>query len=266
VILSDFFDGFGRQVVSVTGCGGKTSLLWALAAHSRNRKTLVTTTTRTQGPAAGLYDYFIDEEAARSGFFPAVGVCFAGKPSGRSTGALPPTVLETLIPLFDRVFIEADGSRSKPLKAWAPYEPVITESTTVTVGILPLWPLGKPVSDALVHRLPLFTALTGATEGGAIRSEHYVSAISGGTVGGAHSLFGIARGKKILIFNQIEDERGMEDARRITAMLPPGFLSGLSAVIAGSVRLNRAEPLVRPLPSSLIPSSFRANPRKSADN
>jgi probable selenium-dependent hydroxylase accessory protein YqeC len=235
LILSGFFDGFGRQAVSVIGCGGKTSLLWALAAHSRNCKTLVTTTTRTQRPSAGLVDYFIDEAAARNGFSPAAGIYFAGKPEGRSACALPPSVLETLIPLFDRVFIEADGSRSKPLKAWAPYEPVITESTSVTVGILPLWPLGKPVSDALVHRLPLFTALTGAAEGDIILPEHYVSVISGGTVGGARSLFSVARGKKILFFNQIEDGRGMENARRITAMLPPDFLSGLSAVIAGSL-------------------------------
>jgi probable selenium-dependent hydroxylase accessory protein YqeC len=243
VILSDFFAGFGWQTVSIAGCGGKTSLLWALAAHSGNRKTLITTTTHTQRPSAGLYDYFIGEAVARNGFSPRNGICFAGKPSGRSVSALPPSVLETLIPRFDRVFIEADGSRSKPLKAWASYEPVITESTAATVGILPLWPLGKPVSDALVHRLPLFTALTGATEGGVILPEHYVSVISGDTVDGAHSLFGMARGKKILFFNQIEDERGMENARRITAMLPSDFLSGLAAVIAGSVRLNRAAAL-----------------------
>jgi probable selenium-dependent hydroxylase accessory protein YqeC len=244
VILSDFFGRFGRQVVSITGCGGKTSLMWALAARSRNLKTLVTTTTHTQRPdsADRLFDYFIDADAARNGFSPTAGICFAGslKTSCRAVSALPQPVLETLIPLFDRVFIEADGSRSKPLKAWAHYEPVITESTTITIGILPLWPLGKPVSEALVHRLPLFTALTGAVEGDIIRDEHYVSVISGGTVGGAHSLFSMAYGKKILFFNQIEDNQGMENARRISAMLPPDFLTGLSAVIAGSVHLNLA--------------------------
>ncbi|MDR1256650.1 MAG: putative selenium-dependent hydroxylase accessory protein YqeC [Spirochaetaceae bacterium] len=244
MILSDFFDGFGRQAVSIIGCGGKTSLMWALAARSCNCKTLVTTTTHTQRPdsAAGRFDYFIDEATARGDFSPSAGICFAGSvKSERSVSALPPDVLEALIPLFDRIFIEADGSRSRPLKAWAPYEPVITESSAITVGILPLWPLGNRVSDALVHRLPLFTALTGASTGDIILPEHYVSVIAGLPAGGAHSLFGIARGKKILFFNQIEDGRGLENARKITAMLPPDFLSGLSAVIAGSVLLNRAE-------------------------
>jgi probable selenium-dependent hydroxylase accessory protein YqeC len=227
--------------------------MWVLAARSRARKTLVTTTTHTQRPdvSSGLFDYFIDEEAARRDFVPPDGICFAGslKPSGLSVSSLPLPVLEKIIPLFDRVFIEADGSRSKPLKAWASYEPVITESTTVTVGILPLWPLGKPVSDDLVHRLPLFTALSGAKEGDAVLPEHYVPVISGHSGGDtgvpsngvARSLFSVSRGKKALFFNQIEDERGMENARLITSMLPRGFLEGLCAVIAGSVRLNRAE-------------------------
>jgi probable selenium-dependent hydroxylase accessory protein YqeC len=256
MLLNDFFDGFTRRVVSITGCGGKTSLMWALArgasVRDSHKKILATTTTHTQNPAGASapFDYFFDEAASR-GLVPPCGIGFAGclKPSGLSVSALPPPVLESIIALFDSVFIEADGSRSRPLKAWARYEPVITASTTVTVGILPLWPLGLAVSDAIIHRLPLFTALSGAKEGGTITLEHYVPVISGRTVDGAdvdtaldgfaHSLFGVAKGEKVLFFNQIEDERGMENARRLTAMLPSGFLAGLSAVIAGSVTQNR---------------------------
>jgi probable selenium-dependent hydroxylase accessory protein YqeC len=165
--------------------------------------------------------------------------------------------LESIIPLFDHVFIEADGSRTLPLKAWAHYEPVITESTTVTIGILPLRPLGKPVSQEFIHRLSLFTALSGAEEGSTIGFDHYVPVISGRSVdgvdmdaalkqadgGGAHSLFHIARGKKILFFNQIEDREQFWNARRLTAMLPPDFRGELLAVLAGSIHENSVEQL-----------------------
>jgi probable selenium-dependent hydroxylase accessory protein YqeC len=254
--LSDFLGSFKQRVFSVCGCGGKTSLVWALAAQSNGTKTLVTTTTHTQKPeqTAGLFDYFFDEPASYR-LCPPDGIAFAGnrESSGVSVSSFSLPALERIIPLFDHVFIEADGSRTKPLKAWAPYEPVITESTAVTIGILPVWPLGKPVSDALVHRLPLFTALSGAREGERVKPEHYIPIISGLSVGGidrdaelnnvAHSLFSVAKGKKILFFNQVEDAREMESARIIANRLPPAFRDKLSGIIAGSIRQNCIKPL-----------------------
>jgi probable selenium-dependent hydroxylase accessory protein YqeC len=264
--LTDFFGRLikNRDVVSVTGCGGKTSLIWTLAACKRKHKTLVTTTTHTQKPEdSGLFDFFFDEAAGQS-FTPSNGITLAGNPRRRgglagsfslSSFSLP--ALESIIPLFDYVFIEADGSRTLPLKAWAHYEPVITESTTISIGILPLWTLGKPVSGGFIHRLPLFTALSGASEGDSIKLEHYVPVISGFTIDGidmdsppeqadagrAHSLFRIAKGKKILFFNQVEDRQQFENARRLVAMLPPGFRKELFAVIAGSIREQQVEQL-----------------------
>jgi hypothetical protein len=54
-------------------------------------------------------------------------------------------------------------------------------------------------------------------------------------------MFSISKGKKILFFNQVEDENQLEKARRLTAMLPSEFRAGLQAVIAGSIRENRME-------------------------
>jgi probable selenium-dependent hydroxylase accessory protein YqeC len=255
--LADFFDLLktsGRQVVSIIGCGGKTTLLWALAARARGKKTLVTTTTHTQKPeqAAGLFDYFFDE-AASAGLKVPDGIGLAGNinSSGFSISSFSLSALERIIPLFDNVFIEADGSRTKPLKAWAAYEPVITDSTTVSVGILPLWPLGRPVSEELVHRLPLFTALSGANEGRIIGLKHYLPLISGRREDGfdmdaalsgfTHSMFKVSGGEKVLFFNQVEDEGQMEDARRLADMLPADFRAGLSAVVAGSAKQDRVE-------------------------
>jgi probable selenium-dependent hydroxylase accessory protein YqeC len=148
--------------------------------------------------------------------------------------ALPLDALERLIPLYEYVFIEGDGSRSLPLKAWADYEPVVTESTDITVGILPLWTLGMPVDASIVHRLPLFLELTGAKAGGKLELKHLAALITGrGARGG---LFKAARGKKILFFNQVEDDISLKRARELTSMLPDDFKDNLHGIIAGSVQ------------------------------
>jgi probable selenium-dependent hydroxylase accessory protein YqeC len=114
---------------------------------------------------------------------------------------------------------------------------VVPPFTTVTVGILPLWPLGKPVSEGLIHRLPLFCALTGAAAGDALEPAHLAKVIAGGGTG--KSLFTAAAGRKILFFNQIEDETSVFQAEKLAALLPEDFRLGLHGIIAGSIRQDR---------------------------
>jgi probable selenium-dependent hydroxylase accessory protein YqeC len=235
------------QVITVIGSGGKTSLIWRLAQQGRRRKTLVTTTTRMLFPPqeAGLYDYLLDARGVQRGSWqPAAGISLAGirdEVSGKY-GALSPDILASLVPCFDQILIEGDGSRRLPLKAWAAYEPVIPVYTTLTIGILPLWPVGLPVSGDIIHRLPLFSALTGAQPGETLGLRHLVPVITGTsqeTETGSKGLFSEARGKKILFLNQIEDARGMERAEQLLSLLPAAFLGSLQGIIAGSVQQNR---------------------------
>jgi probable selenium-dependent hydroxylase accessory protein YqeC len=224
-------------VVTITGCGGKTSLLWKLAEEKREAKTLVTTTTHIGRPAESenRYDHFWDDQqccadAVRSRALR--GVTLAGSTAGGEFAALPPESLANIIPLFDYVFIEGDGSRGLPLKAWANYEPVVSASTTITIGVLPLWTLGMAISDKIIHRLPLFCQLTGAREGEPLETSHFVSVITGGLFKGAH-------GRKILFFNQVEDDASLNAAREIIARLPQKFTQNLFRALAGSLRYDK---------------------------
>jgi hypothetical protein len=45
------------------------------------------------------------------------------------------------------------------------------------------------------------------------------------------------------LLNQVEDEASLDRARELVSLLPPGFRSLLSGIIAGSVNLDRAEDL-----------------------
>jgi probable selenium-dependent hydroxylase accessory protein YqeC len=238
-------------VLTVIGSGGKTSLIWHLTQHLRGgckntddrRKILVTPTTKMLVPPAadGLYDSYCNgtPEPARGEWIAAPGVTLAGI-FNEETGkleSLPPETLERIIPVYDLVLIEGDGSRGLPLKGWAAHEPAVPPFTTITVGMLPLWPLGMPVSETIVHRLPLFSLLSGAKEGDILKPEHLARVITGTPE--ARGLFTAARGRRVLFLNQVEDEAGLEQARELISLLPEGFRAGLGGIIAGSVRQDK---------------------------
>ena len=56
-VLKKCFDLQGKEIVSIVGSGGKTSLMWALAKTYRKEAVLVSTTTKI-GFQRQLYDYF----------------------------------------------------------------------------------------------------------------------------------------------------------------------------------------------------------------
>jgi probable selenium-dependent hydroxylase accessory protein YqeC len=267
VRLSDFFKRYRSGVITIIGSGGKTSLLWFLArcfadgnggaeAGASGCRVLVTTTTKMGAPdfTSGLFDYFINfsginytdctgrlPPAADTEPLPAIkpGITLAGchAEGSTKTTALPFEMLSCLTRNADITLIEGDGSRMLPLKGWADYEPVVVPQTTVTVGIMPLWALGMPVSEAIVHRLDLFCALTGAQKGDVLTTAYMAAAISG--EGGRRGLFAEARGKRILFFNQAENETALRAAREVAGLLPSAFQTSLHAVIAGSIKENR---------------------------
>ncbi|GHV93081.1 hydroxylase accessory protein YqeC [Spirochaetia bacterium] len=262
-------------VLTVIGSGGKTSLIWYLAQQLRGerkntdgigknggytRKILVTPTTKMQvppspasGSSAGPYDRYCPwtPEAPWTASEGESGITLAGI-FNEETGkleSLPPETLERIVSEYDLVLIEGDGSRGLPLKGWAEREPAVPPFTTITVGILPLWPLGMKVSETIVHRLPLFSRLSGAREGDVIRQEHLARVITGtpGSSAGSASrfsppakgLFAAARGRRILFFNQVEDDKTLGQARELVSLLPKDFRAGLGGIIAGSVERER---------------------------
>jgi probable selenium-dependent hydroxylase accessory protein YqeC len=240
----------GPIVVTIIGSGGKTSLVWHLARHlavspdqqeepSRERlkeqpipnprTVLVTTTTKMFLPTAEL--------SSKIKSLPNIAIAGRLNPITGKLEALPPEEIAERIAAYDLVLIEGDGSRRRPLKGWAEHEPVVPPFTTATVGMLPLWPVGNPVSEELIHRLSNFRALTGAAIGETLRLEHFVKTIAGG--GTEKSLFTAAVGRKILFFNQIEDESSILQAEKLISLLPVDFRQRLHAIIAGSVKQDR---------------------------
>lgn len=208
------------DVVSIIGCGGKTSLMNRLAMENRCDKVLLSTTTKIKRPGDDVLDYDLLDD------LPKVGVNLLCALAGEKLGTVSPSQLAYAIPSDGFTFIEADGSRMLPLKGWADHEPCIHPATTVTVGVCTLWPLGSKVSDETVHRQPAFKALTGAAPGDTITLTHIAHMIA--KPGG---MFFRAKGKKILFINQVETASSLANAKALAALLPPAYCS----IYAGSL-------------------------------
>ena len=234
--LNECFAVQGAQCITVTGSGGKTSLIQYLAQKHRCLKTLITTTTKIGTDQGWLYDYFWLYSDKNKNFpKPSCGITLAGAAdeSNEKLVSLPQDLLAELVSRFDYTLIEGDGSRTLPLKAWSEYEPVVPSYTTITIGVIPLSVLGMPVSENTVHRLPLFTKLTGAVTGDILTLQHFVNIITGAFGKG---LFSSACGARILFFNQVESDTALFNAESLVSMFPAKCLSSMDRIIAGSVR------------------------------
>ena len=138
-----FFAPFGlgsRELVSLVGGGGKTTLLQALGEHLARRGTvLLTTTTKMASDALPLL--LLEDKTASDGGAARIRaellsrphplILAARRPIGEGDRekleGFPPEAVDRLwdAGAADFMICEADGARQKPLKAWADWEPPI---------------------------------------------------------------------------------------------------------------------------------------------
>lgn len=237
-VLNQLFPLQTKEVISVIGSGGKTSLIWYLADYLRQQTVLVSPTTKMGMPAAQLYDQaFLQPSAALEQVAP--GITFAGcQMDGKpKVSALPATVLQQAVKHFSYILLEADGSKQLPLKGWASFEPVVPEFTTVTLAVLPLNILGKPANIKSVHRLPLFLALTQMEEGQPITVDNLLALLCH-----PEGIWKNAVGRQWLFFNQVETPEHYQAAEQLACSLAieqktgNQILAPIECCIAGSVQ------------------------------
>jgi probable selenium-dependent hydroxylase accessory protein YqeC len=229
--LIDCLNIRGQQVISLIGSGGKTSLMWYLAKCHKQERVLVSTTTKIGCPITQPYDFFYSENFANLGS-DGVGITLAGLFTEKKDKlAMPPTSFRSTFKKFDKVFLEADGSKQLPLKGWETFEPVILPETSMTIGIVPITALRQPIDANAVHRLPLFLRATGATEGQLITEKIIAEIIASPT-----GLWSKCQGQRILCINQVESATQLRQAKKITSLLPKTLLTRLSKVVACNIQ------------------------------
>jgi len=166
------------ELISVVGAGGKTSTMFRLAKELKafGKKVLVTTTTNIAFSETSQADHLILDglkdifslSKVEAGTIACLGsgvLNDKGKLKGIARGFVDEIYQKHL---FDYVLVEADGSRRRPIKAPAHYEPVIPRETTRVIGVIGLDALGKAITEDYVHRPTLFCSITGKKMGDTI--------------------------------------------------------------------------------------------------
>ena len=164
------------ESVALVGGGGKTTAMFRLAreAVARGGRAITTTTTRIFGAQVALAPaHVLAADATREriaaalathGHVLVIGPTETG--SGKAEG-VSLDLFRRLRAWFPDVCVlnEADGSRMRPFKAPAEYEPVIPPDTTLVVPVVGADVLGRPLDAEHVHRPELVGALCGARLG-----------------------------------------------------------------------------------------------------
>jgi probable selenium-dependent hydroxylase accessory protein YqeC len=211
-----------RELVSLVGAGGKTTLMFALAKELQDRGARVVTTTTTKifyptaeetptvllGDAGLLPE--IESRLARRGQ-----VTWAAKhlPENKLAGiSLQDISLLWSSGLTHYLIVEADGSARRPLKAPNEREPVVPAATTLFITVAGLSALGKPLNEKWAFRPEIISRLTGMALDEPIRLEDLASLISH-TQGG---LKGWLPGMRVVAFlNQADDDPAREGGRTL---------------------------------------------------
>ena len=164
----------GPEVVSFVGGGGKTTALFALAAHRAGR-CIVTTTTKMGAERTGGLPVLLDPSDADLADAlqqqDAV-IVWSGSDGQRAFGIEPDRCARYLA-VADTVAVEADGSRRRPFKAPRAYEPVVPTSTTTLVGCVGRSAIGVPI-EVGCHRPDRVAAIAGADPSDVLTPERLV--------------------------------------------------------------------------------------------
>lgn len=157
----DFVNDGKKHTICLVGGGGKTTVMYELAAvwAASGRKVLVLTSTHVLRPADGS---FAADAAAVHKLWQQGRYAVIGTPE-TATGKLtaPPQCLyEALRLQTDVILCEADGSRHKPCKAPAEHEPVLLPDSDIVLAVAGMDALGCSLAQAC-QRPQLAAALLG---------------------------------------------------------------------------------------------------------
>ena len=145
----DFFTDGKKHTICLVGGGGKTTVMYELAAAwaACGCKVLVLTSTHILQPADGS---FAADAAAVHNLWQQRRYAVIGTPE-LSTGKLtapPQDLYEALKLQADVILCEADGSRHHPCKVPAEYEPVLLPDCDMVLAVAGMDALGNSLQQA----------------------------------------------------------------------------------------------------------------------
>lgn len=151
----DFFTDGKKHTICLVGGGGKTTVMYELAAAwaACGRRVLVLTSTHILRPADGSFaaDVPAVQNLWQQGRYAVIGTPEAA--TGKLTA--PPQGLYNELQLqADVILCEADGSKHHPCKAPAAHEPVLLPDSDIVLAVVGMDALGCPLAQACQRPQP----------------------------------------------------------------------------------------------------------------
>lgn len=144
-----------KDIVAITGAGGKTSLIFFLAKKlAQFGKVLITTTTKMYKPSSENYETLKIGDKNYLGKEKNISIIAKSEINGKIT-SLTYGEIEKLKDNFDYILIEADGAKEKLLKFWNDTEPCIPNFVTKVIGVINCEIFNQDFNENNIHRFNL---------------------------------------------------------------------------------------------------------------
>ena len=225
MILAEAFQLKDREVISLVGGGGKTTLMfsWGHELAHRRRGVILTTTTKIREPEPSpdftsfvCFDFIPMREWITKNLTTHSCLLLARSrlPDGKWEG-LPPDWIEEImkIPGVTCILVEADGAKGHSLKAPREGEPVVPLNTTLLLPVVGIDALGCPLDENHVFRWKLAMDILQKPEG-TILNEEMIALLLAAT------LKKNPEGARVIPFiNKIDSPKDLERGRKLGQVL-----------------------------------------------
>ncbi|HYA91937.1 MAG TPA: selenium cofactor biosynthesis protein YqeC [Thermodesulfobacteriota bacterium] len=234
-----------REVISLVGAGGKTTLMFRLAQELTvsGKRVVTTTTTKILEPAPEeTGSLFIDPDEERIKTFVRrqldqyhhITVAMERLGSAKLKG-ISPNLVNGLWRLggMDAMIIEADGAAGRPVKAPRENEPVIPTTTTLVVAILGVDGMGKELNDENVFQPERVSRITGIPVGERLTDEAMAILMthSGGIFKGAPP-----SSRVVAFLNKADIPDGIAGAKRIAQKILSKKNRQIERIVLGQLK------------------------------
>ncbi len=213
-------------LVCAVGAGGKKSTLYRLAEAHRLAGTarVGLTCTVTMGPPPRrLFEHrLVALPEALAAAVPGLAARHAllayAQPSAKPgrVGGLPVDLITRLHAEggFTVTLIKADGARMRWIKAPHEDEPVLPEGMATLLPVVSARALGRPLDQAIGHRIERVAAVTGAMVGEPLSPVHLARLLTSGQ----GSLQRAGSAVVVPVVNMVDDQAGLAGAREVARL------------------------------------------------
>jgi probable selenium-dependent hydroxylase accessory protein YqeC len=240
--LRDAFSIGNREMISLVGGGGKTTLLYALGRElsALGCGVILTTTTKIlePTPSAFLFQFLSNELddikkwlAENLNRHRSLLIARERLPNGKLEGIFPEWADEIFsMDGVSAIVIEADGAAGRPLKAARVGEPVIPENTTLLVPVIGIDGMGCPLDEGMVFRSAIASHLLNLPIGSTVTEDAIVRLMMKWIKSGP------AGTRIVPLINKVDLPGGLEKAQKLARYLLAVDPIRIRKVVLGQVQ------------------------------